>query len=184
MSVITKRGDEGQTDLMFNKRISKTSTRLEAYGSIDELNSCLGVARAAGLIEESEKLIDQVQEKLVGLMGELATLEEDLGLYDKKGYARLNANDLSWIEAAAYKLEQDEDLKFRGWSRPGATGGLGGAMLDLARSTCRRAERRIAQLREQDDLSNNISALFVNRLSDLLWLLARRESAAQNPESV
>ncbi len=176
MSVITKRGDEGQTDLMFGKRISKTAPRLEAYGSIDELSSALGVARAAGIAADSEAIIDSVQERLIGLMGELATLEEDLAEYDKRGYARLQDGDLSWIEDTSHRLEKEDNIKFRGWARPGKDAGLGAAMLDLARATCRRAERQLAQLREQGELSNKISALFINRLSDLLWILARKES--------
>jgi len=176
MSVITKRGDEGQTDLMFGKRISKTAARLEAYGSIDELNATLGLARAAGLLEASEKIIDSVQEKLVGLMGELATLEEDLPKYDLKGYKRLKPEDLDWIEALAKQIEEEEKIRFRGWARPGKNITLGGAYLDMARTICRRAERRIAILREAQELSNTVSAIFVNRLSDLLWLLARCET--------
>ncbi len=176
MSVITKRGDEGQTDLMFGKRISKTAVRLEGYGSIDELSSALGVARAAGVSESSEAIIDSVQERLIGLMGELATLEEDLPEYDKRGYARLTDSDVSWIEETSHGLEKEDNIRFRGWARPGKDASLGAAMLDLARATCRRAERQLAHLREREELSNKASALFINRLSDLLWILARKES--------
>ncbi len=176
MSVITKRGDEGQTDLMFGKRLSKSAPRLDAYGTVDELNTCLGVARAAGVKEDSENIIDSVQERLIGLMGELATLEEDLPRYDERGYARLKDEDVSWIENTAKTLESEENIKFKGWARPGKDASLGAAMLDMARATCRRAERRMAQLREDGELSNGASSLFINRLSDLLWILARRES--------
>ncbi len=178
MSVITKRGDEGQTDLMFGKRLSKSAPRLDAYGTIDELNSCLGVARAAGIKSDSEEIIDSVQERLIGLMGELATLEEDLPRYDERGYARLKDDDVRWIEERAKALESEENIRFKGWARPGKDASLGAAMLDLARATCRRAERRMAQLREEGELSNGASSLFINRLSDLLWILARRESVA------
>lgn len=185
MSVITKRGDEGQTDLMFRKRISKTDARLEAYGSIDELNSALGLARAAGLREESEETINSVQEKLIGLMGELATLEEDLPEYDRRGYKRISEDDLDWIEGKAKKIEEEGNIRFRGWSRPGKDITLGGAHLDMARTICRRAERRIAVLREAQQLSNVTSAIFVNRLSDLIWLLARCEnSSIKTPEDI
>lgn len=176
MSVITKRGDEGQTDLMFGKRCAKTAIRLDAYGNIDELNSALGLARAAGLHDKNTKLIDSVQEKLISLMGELATLEEDLPKYDAKGYARLRQEDLDWIEAVSHELEEEFDIRFKGWARPGKDTSLGAAHLDMARAICRRAERRIASLREAGELSNTISALFINRLSDLLWILARHES--------
>ncbi len=179
MSVITKRGDEGQTDLMFGKRLSKSALRLDVYGTIDELNSTLGVARAAGLSEASETMIDGVQERLVGLMGELATLEEDLAEYDKRGYARPKMEDVAWVEEIVHRMEREEEIRFRGWARPGKDASLGAAMLDLARATCRRAERRMAELREKGELENGASSLLVNRLSDLLWMLARRESAAK-----
>ncbi len=161
---------------MFGKRLSKSAPRLEAYGTVDELNSCLGVARAAGVKQDSENIIDSVQERLIGLMGELATLEEDLPRYDERGYARLKDEDVSWIENTAKTLEAEENIKFKGWARPGKDASLGAAMLDMARATCRRAERRMAQLREDGELSNGASSLFINRLSDLLWILARRES--------
>lgn len=176
MSVITKRGDDGQTDLMFGKRCAKTAARLEAYGCVDELNSALGLARVAGLQDDNTKLIDIVQEKLIALMGELATLEEDLVEYDRRGYARLKEEDLSWIENISHQLESEFDIRFKGWARPGKDTSLGAAHLDLARAICRRAERRIAHLREKNELSNQISALFINRLSDLLWILARHET--------
>ncbi len=176
MSVITRRGDEGQTDLMFGKRTSKTSARLAAYGSIDELSSAMGVARSASLKDDSDAIIDSVQTRLVGLMGELATLEEDLPEYDKRGYARLTQDDLQWIESTAHELEANESIRFRGWVKAGKNCGMGSAMLDLARAICRRAERELCKLREQNELSNEVSALFINRLSDLLWILARHES--------
>ncbi len=179
MSVITKRGDEGLTDLMFGKRCAKTAIRLDAYGNVDELNSALGLARAAGLHDKNTQLIDEVQAKLIGLMGELATLEEDLPEYDKRGYARLTQADLDWIEKTSHELEEEYDIKFKGWARPGKDTTLGAAHLDMARAICRRAERRIASLREAGELSNTISALFINRLSDLLWILARQETMNQ-----
>lgn len=176
MSIITKRGDEGQTDLMFAKRCSKSSPRIEGYGSVDELNAQLGVVRHSGVSSLTVERIDAVQSRLTGLMGELATLEEDLPLYDKKGYARISEADVSWIEGVSKELEQEFDLKFKGWARPGKEGNLGSAQLDLARTVCRRAERRLAVLRDMGDLSNLQSALFMNRLSDLCWLLARFEA--------
>lgn len=176
MSITTKRGDDGQTDLMFGKRSPKTAPRIEAYGTVDELNSILGVARRSNIQERSIELIDGVQQRLIGLMGELATLEEDLPRYDEKGYARITPDDVAWIEAQSKQLESDCDIKFKGWARPGKEGSLGSAHLDWARAVCRRAERRVVGLHEHHDLSNWNSALFLNRLSDLLWVLARYEA--------
>ena len=176
MSITTKRGDDGQTDLMFGKRSPKTAPRIEAYGTVDELNSILGVARRSGIQERSIELIDGVQQHLVGMMGELATLEEDLPRYDEKGYARITPENVTWIEALSKQLESDCDIKFKGWARPGKEGSPGSAHLDWARAVCRRAERRVVGLHERNDLSNWHSALFLNRLSDLLWVLARYEA--------
>lgn len=176
MSVITKRGDDGQTDLMFGKRSSKTAPRIETYGTVDELNAVLGVVRHSGVSAATVDILDGMQQRLVGLMGELATLEEDLPRYDEKGYARITPEDVAWIEATSKGLEKDCDIRFKGWARPGKEGSSGSAHLDWARTVCRRAERRITGLRLDGDLSNVDSALYLNRLSDLLWILARFEA--------
>lgn len=178
MSITTKRGDAGQTDLMFGKKSSKAAPRIEAYGTVDELNSILGVIRHSGITQTTVEILDGVQARLVGLMGELATLEEDLPKYDEKGYTRLTAEDVAWIEGVSKGLEKDGGIRFKGWSRPGKEGNSGSAHLDWGRSVCRRAERRLVGLEEQGDLSNRDSRIFLNRLSDLLWVLARYEALA------
>jgi cob(I)alamin adenosyltransferase len=170
MSVITKRGDSGETDLMFGRRSPKTAPRIEAYGTVDELNSRVS--------SRTVEMLDGVQARLVGAMGELATMEEDLPKYDAKGYARIKAEDVAWLEEQAHLLEKECDIRFKGWARPGKEGSLGSAYLDLARSVCRRAERRVVALRLDHALSNVNTALFLNRLSDLCWVLARFEALA------
>lgn len=182
MSIITRRGDDGQTDLLFGRRILKSSPRLEAYGTVDELNAVLGVVRCQAIDERTMASICGVQGRLVGMMGELATLEEDLGKYDDKGYVRITETDVEWIEAQAHGLEQECDIRFKGWATPGQDGPVSAAHLDVARTVCRRAERRVATLRELGDLSNLNTALFLNRLSDLLWVLARYESLKKNEQ--
>lgn len=182
MSVITKRGDSGETDLMFGKRRPKTDARIEAYGTVDELNSLMGVVRHSGVSESTMELIDAIQARLVGAMGELATLEEDLPKYDEKGYARLKDEDVAWLEEQAHKLEKECDIRFKGWARPGKEGSLGSAYLDLARSVCRRAERRVVALRLSNELSNVNTALFLNRLSDVFWVLARFEALTNSTQ--
>lgn len=176
MSVITKRGDDGETDLMFGKRSPKTAPRIEAYGTVDELNSLIGVVRHSGVGARTVTLLDGVQSRLVGMMGELATLEEDLPKYDAKGYARISPDDVAWLEEQSHLLEEECNIRFKGWARPGKEGSLGSAQLDLARSVCRRAERRVVALKLAGALSNTATALFLNRLSDLLWILARFEA--------
>ena len=176
--VYTKTGDKGTTSLVGGSRVPKTHIRLEAYGTVDELNSLIGVVRHSGVSSRTVEMLDGVQARLVGAMGELATMEEDLPKYDAKGYARITAEDVAWLEEQAHLLEKECDIRFKGWARPGKEGSLGSAYLDLARSVCRRAERRVVALRLDHALSNVNTALFLNRLSDLCWVLARFEALA------
>lgn len=171
MSIITKRGDEGTTDLLFGRRIAKTSIRIQALGSIDELNAALGLARAAGLRSELEPIIDRVQEKLVAAMGQLATLPEDAARYS---YAAIEESDVAWVEQTAQEMES-RGVRFTGWARPGAEGAIGAAAVDLARAVSRRAERHAWELHECEGGVPAAVLLFLNRVSDLLWILARVE---------
>ena len=172
MSIITGRGDSGETDLLFSKRIAKTSLRMEALGAVDELNAALGLARAGGVDSEVIAVIDGIQERLVGLMGQLATLPEDDEKYVAKKYARLVQADLEWVVTTAHGYEK-RGVKFTGWARPGAEGSLARAALDCARAVCRRAERNVLALHESGEPVPEVVRLFFNRVSDLLWILAR-----------
>lgn len=170
MSITTGRGDDGSTDLMFGRRSAKTDVRMEAIGSVDELNCALGLARieAGKVLDES---IDRLQGYLVGLMGELAVLPEDATRYEDSGHPSIGAEEVAMVESLARKLEKG-GISFDGWARPGANGNRSGAQLDFARTVCRRAERRVLALGEE--VPNDSIPLFLNRLSDLLWLLARQ----------
>ena len=172
MSIITKRGDDGETDLMFGKRISKTSMRIAALGAMDELNAALGLARAADAEGRHGAVIDRVQNLLFGLMGELACLPEDLGKYREKGFAALTEADLDWLTETAKETE-DKGVRFTHWAVPGAEGSMARAHLDYARTVSRRAERHLLMLHENDGEVPLTVRLFLNRLSDALWILAR-----------
>jgi cob(I)alamin adenosyltransferase len=172
MSIITGRGDSGETDLMFGKRIGKTSLRIEALGNVDELNAALGLARAAATNEGWIQLIDGLQARLVGLMGQLACLPDDSARYLEKNYASLSQADVDWVVAEAHGCEA-RGVRFTGWARPGAEGSLSRAHLDHARSVARRAERSILVLHESGEPVPEAVRLFFNRVSDLLWILAR-----------
>ena len=176
MSIITKRGDDGQTDLLYGKRISKTSLRVETLGVIDELNTAIGLARCHGGESLAEEL-DWLQGKLVGLMGELAVLPEDLERYESSDMEKVTADDLTEIETRAQAVEA-AGVSFKGWARPGASGSSAAAFLDLSRTVSRRAERRVLELYGKGELPQ--VTLFLNRLSDYLWLLARREEGAES----
>ena len=170
MSIVTKTGDLGTTGLMFNRRVSKCHPRVEAYGSVDELNAALGLARATaehGFIRDN---LLAIQKELVTLMGELATGEEDLSRYVQDGYSLVTAELTARLEKLVTEIEAQE-ITYRGWATPGASGHS--AALDVARTTCRRAERRVCALQEANQLHNPEILVFLNRLGDLLWLFAR-----------
>ena len=172
MSIITGRGDSGDTDLLFGKRIAKTSLRIEALGNVDELNAALGLARAAAHDVEWVALIDRLQSLLIGLMGQLAYLPEDEVKYVEKKYSAIIPADLDWIVAEAHRYEA-QGIKFTGWAKPGAEGSLARAGLDFSRAVARRAERSVLALHESGEPVPEVVRLFFNRLSDLLWILAR-----------
>lgn len=172
MSIITGRGDSGDTDLLFSKRIAKTSPRIEALGHVDELNAALGMVRAAAHHPEWIVLISRLQELLIGLMGQLACLPEDEERYAEKKYAAITAADLEWVTEEARRYEA-QGIRFTGWAIPGAEGSLARAGMDFARAVARRAERGVLTLHESGEPVPEVVRLFFNRLSDLLWILAR-----------
>jgi cob(I)alamin adenosyltransferase len=178
MSIATKTGDDGETSLMYGRRVPKTDQRVDAYGSIDELNSALGLARASvtdGFLNEQ---IFAVQKELVVVMGELATAPEDLERYQKDGFQLTTSVMTDRLTALVDDLEKNRLGKFKGWSTPGET--MGSAALDVARTTCRRGERRVAELMAADPHCNREILRYLNRLSDVCWLLARY--AEQHPD--
>ena len=170
MSIATKTGDGGTTGLMYGRRVPKNHPRVEACGTLDELNSALGLARATA----TEKFIGEnlfwIQKSLVDVMGEVGVLTEDLPRYAKAGYALVTPELTAKLDALVQEIEA-QNISFKGWATPGAT--QNAAALDLARSICRRAERRVFDLQSAGNLKNAEILIFLNRLSDLLWLFAR-----------
>ena len=172
MSIITGRGDSGETDLLFGRRIAKTSLRIEALGCVDELNAALGVARAAAANPAWIAWIDALQERLVGSMGRLATLPDDEARYQEQKFAEIGVEDVAWVVGLSHELEA-RGIRFTGWARPGAEGSLARAHMDFARSVARRAERSVLALHESGEPVPENVRLFFNRVADLLWILAR-----------
>ena len=166
---MTKTGDSGTTALMYGRRVPKTHPRVEAYGAVDELNAALGMARAVAIEDFVRDNLLRIQKELVVLMGELATAPEDLQRYLKDGFVQFGADKTAGLEEVINQIEPKIPLK--DWAIPGAT--LLGAALDSARVACRRAERRACALQEAGELGNGEIIVYLNRLSDLLWLLAR-----------
>jgi cob(I)alamin adenosyltransferase len=170
MSIVTKTGDGGTTALMYGWRVPKNHPRVEAYGTVDELNAALGLARATageGFIRENLLVI---QKDLVALMGELSVLPEDLGRYVKDGYPVVTPPMTAKLDALVREIET-QGVSFKGWATPGAT--MNSSALDMARTICRRAERRVCALQETGEVKNPEIIICLNRLSDLLWLMAR-----------
>ncbi len=172
MSIITGRGDDGDTDLLFGRRIAKTSLRVGVLGTVDELNAALGLARASGAEEEVEAIIDRMQDLLVGLMGQFACQPGDEERYATAGFAAVGEADLAWVETTAKDFES-RGIVFKGWARPGVEHSMARAGMDFARTVARRAERSVLQLHESGEEVPEVLRLFFNRLSDLLWILAR-----------
>jgi cob(I)alamin adenosyltransferase len=170
MSIATKTGDKGTTGLMYNRRVSKCHPRVEAYGCVDELNAALGVARAATSASFVADALLATQKDLVILMGELATTPGDLSRYTKDGFQLVSDAMTAKLDVLVREIESQK-ISFRGWATPGAT--VESAALDVARTVCRRAERRVCALAEADELHNPEIIVFLNRLGDVLWLLAR-----------
>ena len=170
MSIATKKGDDGTTGLMYNRRVSKCDPRVEAYACVDELNSALGMARATAKHDFVSPKILTIQKDLVNLMGELATAVEDLERYRKDGFISISGNSTDQLDKWVQEIE-GQNITYKGWATPGTT--VHSAALDVARATCRRAERRVCALQEKDQLCNAAILVYLNRLSDLLWLFAR-----------
>jgi cob(I)alamin adenosyltransferase len=178
MSISTRTGDDGSTGLLYGQRVPKDHPQIEALGACDELNVALGLARAAG---GPEGLILPLQKDLVALMGELACAEADAGRYLDSKFPKLDEPALARVDAAAAALEA-RGLRFDGWATPGATPLA--AAFDQARVSARRAERRAVGLPAACGRKPRLLLLsYLNRVSDLLWLLAREAEQATLPPS-
>ena len=154
---------------MYGRRVPKNHPRVEAYGAVDELNAALGMARATAEHELARENLLRIQKDLVVLMGELATAPEDMPRFRKDGFTQLTPDKTAMLEETVAQIEPQISLK--DWATPGAT--INGAALDLARVVCRRAERQVCTLEIAGELGNSEIIVYLNRLADLLWLLAR-----------
>ena len=138
------------------------------------------MARATTAGPHASQLLS-VQQDLVAVMGELATAAEDRERYLKDGYVVLIPAMTARLQEIVDEIEA-QNISFRGWATPGAN--VHSAALDVARTVCRRAERAVCALHEAGELRNSEILVYLNRLSDALWLLARQaESGAKSPTS-
>ena len=181
MSITTKRGDGGTTDLLFGGRVGKAHPRLHAVGEVDELNAALGLVRVHVASARVQEIMVRAQQDLVALMGLLSAGPEHADRYASHGFKGLGTEAVDRLTAESLQLEAEFPDGFHGWSMPGDRGGAGAAWLEMARCVCRRAERAVAALPEEDQPRDENIIPWLNRLSDLLWLAARVEEKGPPP---
>lgn len=178
-SIATRSGDDGTTSLLYGQRVPKDHPQIEAVGAFDELNAAIGAAKPAlGTVARADDirtLLTAIQKNLVALMGELACAQSDEARFAASKFSKLATADIARLDEAVAGLEA-RGLSFDGWATPGATAAA--AMLDLARVAARRAERRLVALPGAGRSVRPELHQFANRLSDLLWLLAREAEQA------
>lgn len=164
--VTTGGGDTGYTGLLGDERVPKYAARPEALGTVDEATSALGLARAASSDVKVKEIIYTIQQELYLLMGELATPPEH---YEKMGL-RMTAEHVKRLEQLEEELKQAVEIPNK-FIIPGDS--LAGAALDLARAIIRRAERIVVKLLHEGVIANGEVVRYLNRLSDLVFILAR-----------
>lgn len=164
MNIYTRKGDQGRTDLFSGERVKKYNIQIESYGVVDELNSCLGISRAKISDEKISKLIQEIQQKLFVIGAELASRKNNL----KK---KIESDDVNYLEEQIDFFKDEVNLK-NSFSVPGDE--ESSSFIDLARTVCRRAERRIFELNDLENYElNNYLLEYINRLSDLLFILSK-----------
>jgi cob(I)alamin adenosyltransferase len=175
LSIATKHGDRGQTGLVGGVRVSKSSLRVETYGTVDELNSAIGFARS--ICDDSA-----VCEAALRIQRELFTVGSTLATPagSRKGPMPLDPAAVNVLTDEVHALEESKEILLD-WSIPG--GHPAGAAFDLARAICRRAERCVVRLGESDEEIDPAILAYLNRLSDLLWLFGRKLEGAAGQQS-
>lgn len=170
MSIVTKTGDRGETGLYGGKRVPKDSSRIETYGTVDELNAVIGCVLAQhGLTQEMAKQLTHLQHLLFRVGADLATPTDS-----KAKTQRIEPEHVTEIEKEIIVLESSLAPQ-QTFILPG--GSEAAALLHLARTVCRRAERCLVHLKAQEPVNEQV-LIFLNRLSDYLFLLARKANAS------
>ena len=177
MKIYTKTGDAGETSLFDNSRVSKADPRVDAYGEVDEVNACLGAALAANVGDDITSVLTTVQKDLFAVGARLA--DPSSRIAERVTKAAVTAEQIELLERTIDRLET-ELPPLRRFILPG--GSPAGALLHLARTVCRRAERRVVAL-GTDSVEPGV-IIYLNRLSDLLFVMARAvNSRAGIPET-
>jgi cob(I)alamin adenosyltransferase len=165
MSIATKRGDKGKTALIGGARVSKADLRVEAYGTLDELGAALGFARAISDDPEVNEIARTIQRELFAVCSVVATEQGR-----EKGASPVTAEMIAALDAHVQRIEAMEGI-VGDWVIPGDHAPA--AAFDVARTVCRRAERHVVRLADAGELTDENVLTYLNRLSDLLWLLGR-----------
>ncbi len=170
--IYTKTGDKGTTALYGGDKVSKNHPRLKAYGTIDELNSYLGLAISFGKNDKLNNILSALQNDLFDLGGDLATPTE-------KKKLKINRIDDSYINVLEKIIDEIDSLlpELKVFILPG--GSVVASHLQVARTICRRAERETVELSESFDINEKV-VVYLNRLSDLLFVLARYANLTEN----
>jgi cob(I)alamin adenosyltransferase len=169
-SISTRTGDDGTTSLLYGQRVPKDHPQIEAVGCLDEFNAAVGLAKAFSPRTRRKAELERIQQDLVALMGEVACAEADAGRHAGSKFGRLGDAELARVDAVVTAIEARKE-KFKGWATPGAN--RHAAALDLARAIARRAERRLVVLAKHGRILRPLLLRYLNRVSDLLWLMAR-----------
>ncbi len=176
MKIYTKTGDAGETSLFGGKRVPKDDLRIEAYGTIDELNSIIGVIRAMQLHEEIDVILERLQHDLFVIGADLATTTS----HTSASIPRIKNSNITVLEKIIDTIDSKlEPLKV--FILPGGT--LASSYLHFARTVCRRAERGVVHLSHSEEINNHV-VIYLNRLSDLLFVLARYANFLEKKEEV
>ena len=178
MKIYTRRGDEGQTDLFGGPRVGKDHLRVDTYGAVDELNAALGLAAAATPQDDLRALSQEIQSRLFDLGSQLAT--PDARHREKSGLPGVGTEQVEALEQHVDALEA-ELVPLTRFILPGGT--QAAAAFHLARTICRRAERRCVTLAREEEVPEP-ALRYLNRLSDLLFVMARVENHRANVADV
>ena len=172
VKIYTKRGDTGQTSLGGGQRVNKDTLRVQVYGTVDELNSQIGVALAIGLDEKLATALIAIQSELFDVGSDLCFVEEDKAKYNMPQIELAHVTRLeTLIDEMSTELEP-----LKNFILPG--GSLGAAQLHVTRTVCRRAEREATTLAREEAIGEHVLA-YLNRLSDTLFVMARYENLQQ-----
>jgi len=168
MKIYTRKGDRGQTSLFGGDRVPKSSTRIEAYGTVDELNSIIGWILCDSMTAETKDRLKTIQEHLFILGADLATPESS-----KTRIERIDEREIEYLEDAIDDMSESLP-ELKNFILPG--GSPTGAKLHIARTICRRAERFAVRCVEEEEKISGLTLKYLNRLSDFLFVAARYEN--------